>query len=174
MRGRHLSQTWTWDPTIYAPARYKKACTYDAFLPIPMANEEFLLPTHVAATISDGEQAILALNRQAQPALAPLARLLLRTESIASSKVEGLQVGIRQIAHAESRLETGGRTSASAREVIANIHAMQLAVDEASTAPRVTTEHHLEIHEKLMAGAANPLSAGIVRTGQNWMNLSPE
>lgn len=169
MRGRVITKTWTWDPTIYAPARYRKACRYDAFLPDSMAGEEFLLPTNVAATISDAEQAILTLNAHTRPALPPLARLLLRTESIASSKVEGMQVGIRQIARAESRMETGGRTSTTVQEVLANIDAMQLAVDEAATAGQVNPGHIVEIHKKLMANASNPHVAGIIRTDQNWI-----
>jgi Fic family protein len=55
----------------------------------------------------------------------------LRTESIASSKVEGLQVDARSLARAESRADIGGRVSATASEVLANIDAMQLAVEDA-------------------------------------------
>ncbi len=169
MRGTLLTQTWSWDSTLYAPARYRKACKYDAFLPDPIAAEKFLLPTDVAATVSDAEQAILALNAHASPALAPLARLLLRTESIASSKVEGMQVGIRQIARAESRMETGGKTSPLVLEVLANIDAMQLAVDEAAMADKINPDHIVEIHKKLMVNASNPHVAGIIRTEQNWI-----
>jgi len=111
----------------------------------------------------------MALNASARPALAPLARLLLRTESIASSKVEGMQVGIRQLARAESKLETGGKASSTILDVLGNIDAMQLAVDEAATAEKVGIEHLTEIHGKLMANAHNPKLAGIVRREQNWI-----
>ena len=169
MRGTLLTRTWTWDSALYAPARYRKACKYHAFLPDPIAAERFLLPTDVAATVSDAEQAILALNAHANPALAPLARLLLRTESIASSKVEGMQVGIRQIARAESRMETGRKTSPTVLEVLANIDAMQLAVDEAAMATQISPNHIVEIHKKLMVNTSNPDVAGKIRAEQNWI-----
>jgi Fic family protein len=99
----------------------------------------------------------------------PLARLLLRTESIASSKVEGLQVDARDLARAEARVETGGKAGPTAREILANIDAMELAIDEASSASRVTVSDVVEIHRALLAGAPNSHLAGMVRSTQNWI-----
>jgi Fic family protein len=123
----------------------------------------------VAGIVSDAEQAIMRLNARARPALGPLARLLLRTESIASSKVEGLHVGIRQLARAESRMETGGRTSRTVLEVLGNVDAMQLAVDDASSAERFDIGHLADIHARLMTNAPNAHVAGRLRSGQNWI-----
>ncbi len=169
MRGTLVSRTWTYDPTLYAPPRYRRACSYDAFIPEPLAGDEFSLLSRVSGVVSDAEQAIMSLNAIARPALAPLARLLLRTESIASSKVEGLQVGIRQLARAESRMETGGRPAPTALEVIGNIDAMQLAVDEASAAASIGVSHVTDIHRRLMVNAPNSHVAGLLRTSQNWI-----
>lgn len=169
MRGRVITRTWAWDPALHAPARYRKACRYYAFVPEPLTGAGFDLPAPVAGVVSDAEQAIMSLNADADPALRPLARLLLRTESIASSKVEGLQVGIRQLARSESKLETGGRTSATVREVLGNIDAMQLAVDEATAANKIGLDHVTDIHRVLMARSPRPEIAGMVRTGQNWI-----
>ena len=169
MRGTHVTRTWEYDPTLYAPPRYRKACRYQAFVPSPLAGDEFSLPSRVFGVVSDAEQAIMSLNAVARPALGPLARLLLRTESIASSKVEGMQVGIRQLARAESRAETGGKASQTALEVIGNIDAMQLGVDEAAAAPSVGLTHLREIHAKLMANASNSQVGSRLRTSQNWI-----
>ena len=94
MRGKLVTRTWEWNPALYAPPRYRKACKYEAFIPDALAGFEFDLSSRVAGVVSDAGQAIITLNARAQPALAPLARLLLRTESIASSQVEGMQVDI--------------------------------------------------------------------------------
>ena len=169
MRGTLVTKVWEWDPTLYAPPRYRKACKYESFIPERLSGFEFGLTSGIAGVVSDAEQAIMALNASARPALAPFARLLLRTESIASSKVEGMQVGIRQLARAESKLETGGKASSTILEVLGNIDAMQLAVDEAATAERVGIEHLTAIHGKLMANAPNSKLAGIVRREQNWI-----
>ncbi|MDP2956384.1 MAG: Fic family protein [Longimicrobiales bacterium] len=169
MRGTLVSRTWEYDPTLYAPPKYRKACRYEAFVPDLLSGAGFDLASRVTGVVSDAEQAIMSLNAIARPALAPLARLLLRTESIASSKVEGMQVGIRQLARAESRMETGGKASPDILEVLGNIDAMQLAVDEAATADPIGLAHLTEIHGKLMANAPNSHIAGLLRTGQNWI-----
>ena len=139
------------------------------FIPDPVAEVGFDLPSHVAAGVSDAEKAVLALNAGAEPALGPMARLLLRTESIASSKVEGLQVGIRQLARAESKMETGRKAPSTVLEVVGNIDAMQLALDDAAAAPVITSAHILEIHRKLMTNAPNSHVAGSIRNEQNWV-----
>ncbi len=169
MRGTFLTKTWEWNPILYAPSKYRRACKYKTFIPDPLTGLEFDLTSGVAGVVSEAEQAIMTLNAGAAPALAPLARLLLRTESIASSKVEGMQVGIRQLARAESRFETGGKASSTILEVLGNIDAMQLAVDEAALAEKVGVRHLAAIHSKLMANAPNSQIAGVVRHNQNWI-----
>ncbi|MDH5761072.1 MAG: Fic family protein [Gemmatimonadota bacterium] len=138
-------------------------------MPDPLIGTEFSMSSGVAATVSEAETAIQSLNQHAEPALAPLARLLLRTESIASSKIEGLQVGIRQLARSETKLETGGKASVTVQEVLGNIDAMQLAVDDASHADRITVKHLVEIHDRLMTKAPNAHVAGRIRADQNWI-----
>jgi Fic family protein len=169
MRGTLVPRTWEWNPTLYAPQKYRKACRYEAFVPDALTGFDFDLTSRIAGVVSDAEQAIMNLNSRARPALAPLARLLLRTESIASSKVEGMQVGIRQLARAESRIETGGKAPSTILEVIGNIDAMQLAVDEAATAEQFGIEHLAEIHGRLMANAPDSQVADIIRRDQNWI-----
>src|SRR2546423_5984584 len=132
MRGRHVKGVWTYDGSVYAPARYRKRCGYDAFLPDPVAGFNEALPADLAGVVSDAEAAVRALNDGARPALAPLARLLLRTESIASSKVEGLQVDARSLARAEAHAETGKTLGPTVEEVLANIDAMELALEAVS------------------------------------------
>lgn len=169
MRGKRIALIWQHDPTIYAPAKYRRACRYEAYLPNPLADMVLSLDARTAGVVSDAENAIRALNGSARPALAPLARLLLRTESIASSKVEGMQLGVRELARAEARFETGGKASVTASEVLANIDAMQLAVDEAAAVERFTVEQITAVHSELMAGAPNGRIGGKIRTRQNWI-----
>ena len=169
MAGHHIRQTWRYNPVLYAPAKYRRACAYQAFVPDRLTDIELALDAGVAGIISDAEGAIRELNSRSPSALAPLARLLLRTESISSSKVEGLTMDARVLARAESRAESGIRVSPTAREVLANMDAMQAAIDAASATRPFTTEDILAIHRRLMANAPNRRIAGIVRTGQNWI-----
>lgn len=169
MRGRYIAKTWEHDPSLYAPAKYRKACRYEAFVPDPVAGFNEPLPAELAGVVSDAEAAIRSLNDRARPALRPLARLLLRTESIASSKVEGLQADARSLARAEAREDAGKKLGAVVAEVLANIDAMELAVEETSAARAITPQHLFDIHEALMCTAPNAHIAGHVREVQNWI-----
>ena len=169
MRGTLLPRIWRYDPALYAPARHRRACGFDAFMPESLETLESIAPD-VTGTISAAESAIRELNAVARPALQPLARLLLRTESIASSKVEGMQVDGRALARAEARHDAGYGIGRDAAEILANIYAMELAVDEAATADQLEVHHLTDIHRVLLATAPNAdRVAGVVRTSQNWI-----
>lgn len=168
MRGTLVRRTWGSNLDLYAPARYRRPCTYEIFVPEPIAGWSPLLDATVAGVVSDAEAKILALNANAEPALAPLARFLLRTESIASSKVEGMQVDARSLARAEARRETGGTVGTEAAEVLANIDAMQLAIEDASATNVLTTDHVLSI-QRLLLERTKPAAAGRFRDAQNWI-----
>lgn len=167
--GSWVQRTWKHDPTGYAPPKYRRACRYAAFVPVPLADLPISLEGTVAGVVSDAEHAIRVLNDAGGPALAPLSRLLLRTESIASSKVEGMQMDVRQLARAEARADTGKQAGPTAQEILANIDAMVLGVDEAAHVERFSLDEILGIHRRLMDKVVNRQVAGRVRTGQNWI-----
>ncbi len=169
MPGHHIRLIWRHAPILYAPPKYRRACAYDAFIPDPLADLPFALDAATAGLVSDAEAAIHALNPDRSDVLAPLARLLLRTESISSSRVEGIAVGVRAMARAASRAVSGLRVGATAREVLDNVNAMQAAMDAASDQCRFTTEDIVGIHRLVMAHATNRHVAGQVRTVQNWI-----
>jgi Fic family protein len=138
-------------------------------VPDPIATAALSLEATVAGLVSEAEHAIRSLNGKARPALAPMARLLLRTESIASSKVEGMQLGARELARAEARIESGQKTSTVAIEILANVAAMVLAVEDASTVETFGVDEIVAIHRRLMERAENRAIAGKIRTRQNWV-----
>lgn len=169
MGGRLVTLTWSHDPQSPAPRKYRRACTYDAYIPDPLVDLNPRIDMELAGAVSEAEASVRDLNARARPALAPLARLLLRTESIASSKVEGLQVGARELARAEARLESGGKAGSTTQEILANIDAMQLAIDEAVGAPHFESRELGAIHARLMRRTLTPHLAGRVREEQNWI-----
>lgn len=169
MRGRYQRRTWQYDPTLYAPARFRRACNYDTFLPNPLVGFEPTITMSTVGVVSDAERRLPRLGTGSTAALAPLARLLLRTESIASSRVEGLQVDARDLARGEARADTGGKLNATTAEVLANIDAMELAIDEATSAKRFSPDQIVAIHRQLMTAAPNAHVTGRIRTLQNWI-----
>jgi Fic family protein len=169
VRGTLVRRTWEYDPARYAPPRFRRACQYESFVPDELSTFAEPFSADLVGVVSDAETALHRLNAHARPALAPLARLLLRTESIASSKVEGMQVDARDLARAEARLESGGKAGSTAAVILANIDAMELAIDHATGSSAVTLDDLVSIHVALMATAPNRYVAGVVRTEQNWI-----
>jgi Fic family protein len=92
----------------------------------------------------------------------------LRTESIASSKVEGMQVDARSLARAEARSDVGETVGPEASEILSNINAMQLAVETAGNASELELDHLLQTHAALLADAVAQ-RPGETRAVQNWI-----
>ncbi len=169
MRGRLERRIWPAAPEQYGPPRYRRACEYDTFIPDPLGQLELSLTGDTATVVSDAERAIATLNATARPELQPLARLLLRTESIASSKVEGLQVDARALARAEADQDLGQGIGHQAADVLANVDAMLYAIETAANSDAVGVDDFLAIHRVLLQASANPSIAGRIRRSQNWI-----
>jgi Fic family protein len=155
--------------------RDRKGCDYDAFVPDLLEGWNFAMPADLIADVSDAEMAIRALNETgtSHVSLEGLARFLLRAESVASSKIEGLEAGPRRLLDAEIVLAHGGDAADRiAVEVLANVAAMEAAVELGSSTETITIEHLLGIHRILMEQSATPGIAGQLRTVQNWIGGS--
>lgn len=154
----------------------RRGCEYDSYVPDPLVGRSYSLDGEVAADVADAEAAILRLNAEVS-ALAStevIARLLLRAEAVASSRIEGLEVGARRLLRVEAAREFEGRASAdvTAEEVLANVDAMAAALEHAEHDDVVTTGTILSIHEHLMARTHLAEHAGRVREVQNWIGGS--
>jgi Fic family protein len=129
----------------------------------------------VAAEVTDAEAAISRLNAEAS-ALADteaLARLLLRAESVASSRIEGLEIGARKLLRAELAQELGERTlDVTAAEVLGNIDAMNGAISEIGPGDQITVDTLLQFHRRLMVSFRDRQHAGKLRQKQNWIGGS--
>lgn len=60
--GRTVSLVWQHDPTIYAPAKYQRACGYEAFIPDTLTELSLQLDAQIAGVVSEAEAAIRDLN----------------------------------------------------------------------------------------------------------------
>ena len=143
--------------------RDRRGCEYDAFLPDPLAGWDLVLPADLVADLADADAAIRRLQAAgtAHASLEGVARFLLRAESVASSKIEGLEAGPRRLLDAEVVIAQGGHAADRiAVEVLANIDAMEAAVELGSSADAMTLDHLLAIHRILMERSATPGIAG--------------
>ena len=165
-----------WEPDFAAPTRRdRRPCRYSIYLPDPLAGRRFAFDGDVAADVADAEADLVRLN-EAVGALADteaLARLLLRAESVASSRIEGLVVGGRRLLRADAARQLGEQIrDVTAAEVLANIDAMVRGVDAVGPNGSITLDILLEIHRRLLAGTRLEEHGGRVRTVQNWIGGS--
>ncbi len=79
-----------------------------------------------------------------------------------------MHVNARDLAAAEVRGESGLKTATTAAEILANVDAMELAVERAAARHELVVEDITAIHGVLLAGAA-PGIGGHLRDEQNWI-----
>lgn len=149
-------------------ARLKARGPYLAAISRDIAECDFRLPPEVEAEASDALVEVARFDAELSSIpgefggeLAPLAAVLLRTESASSSQIENVTAGAQALALASIHERTGP----NARMVAANVKAMQRAIQMADD---LTEETILAAHEALMEGHgyAHP---GRYREGQVWI-----
>lgn len=150
-------------------------CDYEAYIPDPLLGRMVTLDGGVAADVADAETAITRLDARASTLADTegLARLLLRAESVASSRIEGLEVGARKLLRTEAAGQLGERTTdLTAAEVLSNINAMNAAVRELGPGDVISPDTLLSFHRRLMANSRLRAQAGRLREQQNWIGGS--
>ena len=166
-----------WPPASSSglPRSARRGCDYEAYLPDPLVGRSISLNGETAADVADAERAVARLNHEAS-GLADseaVARLLLRAEAVASSRIEGLEVGGRRLLKAQLAIGLGDHPpDVTAAEVLNNVEAMRWAVETLSAAERITVEGLLAVHQRLLTGTSLEQHAGKVRDRQNWIGGS--
>lgn len=125
---------------------------YESAIAPPIAGLRLSLPSDLVADAEEAVAALVQFNSHARatlgtssPTLGPMSSILLRTESTSSSQIENLTVGARQLALAE----IDESTSANARVVVANVRAMEAALE---LADRLDSDAILTMHSQLLSG----------------------
>jgi Fic family protein len=165
--------SFRWESQFDGPTRReRRTCDYRAYFPDPLGGRSWQLAGDVAADIADAEMETARFNARPSPLsdTEGLARLLLRAEAVASSRIEGLEAGPRRVLRAEAAERMGAASlDVTADEILANIRAMQLALDYALSDPAVTVETLRNIHFELMRRTRMAEHAGKLRREQNWI-----
>jgi Fic family protein len=166
---------WPADPSSGLPRSARRGCDYEAYVPDRLSASTIALSGETAADVADAERAVERLNR-ATSGLADseaIARLLLRAEAVASSRIEGLEVGGRRLLKAQLANGIGVDPSdVTATEVLNNIEAMRSAVEAATTSDAITVDDLLAAHERLLRGTTLERYGGELRHQQNWIGGS--
>jgi Fic family protein len=163
---RSIERIWPPDPAAPGGRRSRAAFRYRAFVPDLLADMEPAVTFDVADATADAEIAIRTLNQHASIAgLEAIGPLLLRSEAVASSRIEGIDVTSLNLARAliDPRAAKG-----AARQVAANVSAMEEAVAFGGSEERLGLPSLLAIHSTLMGDEVR-VRPGKLRTKQNWI-----
>lgn len=165
-RGHYEERIWT--PTYAVSGRHNRKAPYWAFVPDQIAGFEPSLSAPIAALSERAGIAVRELN--SSPAglrsLEGLARQLLRSEALASSAIEELQLSHRKLARAEVE---GDAAEYKAREVLGNVRAMEEAIRIGSQAGDLAVDDVRSIHRALAVAPPLDRIAGELREEQGWI-----
>lgn len=161
-----------WEPThsAYPANRAERAAMrrhYSAAVPVDIASAMVALDPVTLAASDDARAEISRFDAELTHLLpgteiAPLAAVLLRTESASSSQIENITARAKALALAELGVAKYG---SNATLVAANVDAMKRAIDLTDA---VTPAAILAIHEALMRGQDHA-SPGRFRSEQVWI-----
>ncbi|MFN8518139.1 MAG: Fic family protein [Chloroflexota bacterium] len=164
------TRVWRPDPDEHGPRSSRMSFAYEAYVPDPIGSMPTDLSHDATVAVLEAERAVSQFQVSATfTGLEALSRQLLRAESIASSRIEGLRLSQRRLAQA-SLAPT--EADAVAREVVGNIEAMEAAVDIGGRGGPITTPDLLAIHHVLLRNGRHPDVAGELRHEQNWVGGS--
>lgn len=141
----------------------------DVTVPARIANLNLDIPGHIADDLEKAARAVTALDAAHGQVLAGLGGLLLRTESVASSKIERIDASVDDYARALH----GSKANAAAVSMVAASRAMEQLMFAASTARRIDLTDLLAAHAVLMADEPGEAAqAGRLRDVQSWVGGS--
>jgi len=154
-----------------APIEHCAARAYRVFIPDPIAGLDFGLGGTAVQAVVEAAAALASLQA-ARPELTSLAALalnLLRSESAASSRIEGIQISQKRLARAAYARTRGRGGDNRAAEVLGNIEAMQCAIEIGSNPRSLRVGDVLDIHRTLLRFTEDREIAGVLRERQNWI-----
>jgi Fic family protein len=160
-----------WDAQLDAlgARRARRGFAYRAYVPEPIADVDPTVPASLLHSLVESEESCRELERATdRTGLNPetLARQLLRAESVASSRIEGLVVSHRRLAQAGL---AGPNGDFAAQSVLQNIRGMEYALALAVEESTLTKDTFAEIHRAMFEGTRDDRHAGLVRDRQNWI-----
>ncbi|MFI8565557.1 Fic family protein [Rhodococcus sp. NPDC078407] len=165
----HRVETRNWQPSRRQGSRADRTLDHiDVSIPPMISRTQCDLSGSVALAHEEAIIAVVRLESGFGKHLAPLSDFLLRSESVASSKIEHIDAGWRAFGKAFA----GGKSNAEAQSQLAAVHALAAMVDAASVGP-ITGDNITTAHRLLMApDFYTARNSGTVRDVQNWIGGS--
>ena len=167
---RHMTQPHGWRQSIRGGSRADRMLrTIVVSVPPLISGLTFSPPPEVAAAAERALIETAATDGEVRAQSRALGRFMLRTESVASSKIERLNASAVDFARAMA----GSRANTSATSMVAASTALHHLVDRAGATGQVTLDDLLAAHRTLMADDPSEAPyAGRWRDVQNWIGGS--
>lgn len=155
-------------PSLSGGRLAREGFVYYAFDGWPIRDLARSFSAELAQELSEAENEVRRLNDDPPRTqlLEAVARQLLRSEAVASSRIEGFEISHRKLAEAAFDPED---TSINARTVLGNVRAMDEAIRFASQQRELTVTEIRTIHRRLFEGRRDAAIGGVIRTSQNWI-----
>lgn len=167
--------TWEdahWESSVDSgvPRHEQRSGVYQRYVPDLVDGIGLAVNGDISRQVTTIERSVRALNGPGAEGLAGIARFLLRSEAIASSRIEGIAPSAQQVALAElGQSETVRGISEQAKLVANNMTIVRSATTELVEAETLTVDHIVELHRSLIPD--EPRHHGL-RTVQNWIGTS--
>ncbi|MFV2195690.1 Fic family protein [Nocardiopsis sp. LOL_012] len=152
------------------PRSAQRSGPYQCYVPDLVDGLALAVDGRLSRRVGAVERSIRALNGPNAENLAGVARFLLRSEAIASSRIEGIAPSAQQVALAElSQSEAVRGLSEQARLVANNMTIVRRSTTDLVDAELLTVDHIVELHRALLP--EQPDHHGL-RQVQNWIGGS--
>lgn len=173
--GRYETRHWASDAE--APtARDRKGGSYHPYVPDMLTGRSICLSADAAQSCEKAAVALRELDGSARytRTAESLSRVLLRSEAISSSRIEGLEMNARRLLELEAldELHVPHRNDSTEAQVLGNISSMYAGIEQASQQPYLQLADVLAMHEALLAGTRLSEYGGVLRHAQNWIGGS--
>ncbi len=159
------------NPGAYGPHAARRGGPYLAFVPALIAERRFPLSGEASAAVAEATRALarLAGTSAGLTSMDALARIVVRAESVASSRIEGIDVSQQRLARVAHSARSGRASDPEAVEVLGNVGAVEQAIAIGAAGGGFTVADVEAIHRTLLRHTADSAIPGVVRAKQNWI-----
>ncbi|HEY2334576.1 MAG TPA: Fic family protein [Solirubrobacterales bacterium] len=168
--GSYEEHLWPANLAGYGRAT-RRGGRYRTFVPAPISERSYLFDGDAGASLHEATKALGRLEHSARrvATLGAIAQNLLRSESVASSRIEGVVISQKRLARAAHEDKGRRRGDFRAAAVLGNVDAMKRAIDIGAASQSFAVSDLLDVHSRLLRFTEDRDIAGVIRKAQNWI-----
>ena len=148
----------------------RQSGTYHPYVPDLVSHRTFELSPATLDSVAEAHERISQLGVKGERAES-IARILLRSEALSSSRIEGLELPVAKLLEAEElrRMGVTQNPTSTATLVLGNTDMMLEAIRVGTSSNSLSIETICRMHQLLLRGTQVESLGGAIRTSQNWI-----